>query len=106
MTSLDQRIRERLTSLGNEACLGGCGCEDSRCIVYGFDEMRVALLAVLDLHKRHDKGLGYGSREEGGYGTVPDVCGECGKIDEYAQKWPCPTVRAIAKALGVEVDGG
>lgn len=68
--------------------------------------LRAALDAVLDLHQRRDDGLGYGSREPGGYGHVPDVCGECGKIDEYAEKWPCPTVRAIAGKLGVEVDGG
>jgi len=49
-------------------------------------QMRDALLAVLDLH--------YPTTDSPG---LKDYCAECGT---YAL-WPCDTVRAINKALGV-----
>lgn len=59
----------------------------------GWDEIAArlagALLAVLDLH----------ADVEDGDGTH---CAHCGP----REIWPCPTVRAIAEKLGVEVDGG
>jgi hypothetical protein len=95
MSGLDAAVRAKLAGFSNGACLGGCGCEDNRCDVYGFDEMRDALIAVLGQHEpiglHHD--LGETSR----------VCADC---RFFAPAWPCPTVRLIAKALGVEVDGG
>lgn len=104
-TDLDAAIRAKLAG---DHPIGHCpGCESGDpCDVELGNAAARAVIAVLDLHRRHNNGLGYGSREPGGYGHVPDVCGECGKIDEYAQKWPCPTVHAIAGKLGVEVDGG
>jgi hypothetical protein len=47
-------IRAKLTGeYENEACYGGCGVEDCRCSVRGFDEMRAALLAVLEIYRRN-----------------------------------------------------
>lgn len=43
-----------------------------------------ALLAVLDLHKPVT------------YGDGTDTCWGCG----FEMPWPCPTIRAINKALG------
>ena len=60
-----------------------------------------AVRAVLDLHKPYpDEGMGW--REDHTYGDVGTVCGSCGTPDEYGVPWPCPTVRAIANALGEE----
>lgn len=49
-----------------------------------------ALLAVLDLHVEGDRLV----RDDTG-ATVAVICAECG------HHLPCPTVRAIEKALGV-----
>lgn len=71
---------------------------------------RSALLAVLDLHACHpDSGQGYGPDDddtEGAYGYMSSVCTTCGTPGEYAIRWPCPTVRAIATGLGIEVGDG
>lgn len=104
MTDLDGRIRVQLAAWRlNVESLRKHGMD--LIALDALMQAQAAIGATLDLHKRHDEGLGYGSQEPGGYGHVPDVCGECGKIDEYAEKWPCPTVRAIAGKLGVEADG-
>jgi len=47
------------------------------------DTWQEALLAVLEIHEKQ-------------YG----LCGACGEVVGVA--WPCPTVLAIAKAIGVE----
>lgn len=52
-----------------------------------------ALAAVLDLHKPNPV-----------TGRWP-YCEVCVGGYEGVSEWPCPTVRAIAKRLGVEVDG-
>jgi len=57
MADLGSAIRARLDGFSSDACLGGCGCEDNRCDVHGFDEMRAALLAVLDVHKPRSAGV-------------------------------------------------
>jgi hypothetical protein len=57
--------------------------------------MRNALVAVLELHAATDDGSGYR--------TVCGVC--CGPSESWerlALPWPCPTVRAVATALGIE----
>jgi hypothetical protein len=97
MTDLDSALRAKLAGFDNDACLGGCGCEDSRCDVTGFDKMRGALTAVLDLHKPR-------IAVEGPHEGSP-ICDECSDgTDEFlARDYPCPTVRAIAKEPGVEV---
>jgi hypothetical protein len=94
VADVDAAIRARLASFSNEACLGGCGCEDNRCNVQGFDEMRDALIAVLGQHKPM----------EGLTADVP-VCTCLPDCDDtyVAHDYPCSTVRDIAKALGVEV---
>lgn len=91
MTGLDAAIRAELASFFSDACLGGCGCEENRCDVCGFDEMRAAIIAVLDRHKPnpHPSGLGpYCEVWVGGY--------------EGVSEWPCGTVQDIAAALGIE----
>lgn len=94
MTDLDAAIRAKLVGFSNDACLGGCGCEESRCGVYGFDEMRAALVAVLDRHKPnpHPSGLG-------------PYCEVCVGGYEGVSEWPCQTVKDMATALGIEVPG-
>lgn len=93
MTDLDAAIRaklnsERLDGFESRPCLSVEGCD-----VNGFDEMRAALLAVLDLHKRSNN-----RRLQG--------CTEC-SATEVDRDWtvvpyPCPTVRTITEALGIE----
>lgn len=46
-----------------------------------------ALQAVLDLHKPNPR--------------YPDWCDGCNQAQEFPEDYPCPTVRAIAGALGV-----
>ena len=97
MSDLNAAIRAKLASFFNEACLGGCGCEESRCDVYGFDEMRDAIVAVLGEHKPLPDEVGV---SETGLicGCLPD-----GSDPYVAHDYPCLTVRAIAEKLGVEV---
>lgn len=59
---------------------------------YGFDEMRAALVAVLDRHKLnpHPSGLG-------------PYCEVCVGGYEGVSEWPCQTVKDVARALGIEV---
>jgi hypothetical protein len=52
----------------------------------GFEQMRGAILAALDLHA--DDGVGF--------------CRECS--DEFPAPRPCPTLRAIAEKLGIEIE--
>ena len=59
-----------------------------------FEQMRAALLAILDLHKPHP------------VNDRPPYCDQCVGGYEGVEEWPCPTVRLIAKQLGIEVDGG
>ena len=51
-----------------------------------------ALLAVLELHRpfRH----------------MPVYCSACWPGSHEHSAYPCPTVRAVAKAMGIEVSGG
>lgn len=91
MADLDMAIRAKLAA------------DDAR----GADEIywdvyRDALLAVLDLH---------GSRE-GDFGETVR-CVHCirempmpGGVWTVNEIWPCPTLIAVAKALGVEVEHG
>jgi hypothetical protein len=64
-------------------------------------QYRDALAAALDLHQPTSNEAWAPGRSE-----VRDVCRECspGEDDHYDQPWPCATVRAIAKALGIEVE--
>lgn len=48
---------------------------------------------------RHQVTGGLGWRDEGGYGDIDPACTACGTPDEYAERWPCPTVRAVLDAL-------
>lgn len=61
-----------------------------------------ALRAVLDLHRDAGPSQGYGANFKGGYGEFAHCCGTCGAHGEYGVEWPCPTVQAVADALGVE----
>lgn len=62
-------------------------------------EMKAALLAVLDVHKPERHSIG---------AKVWHNCASCRDTDWNGPEvpWPCETVEAIAKALGIEVDGG
>lgn len=92
MSDVATAIRAKLErEYENEACYGGCGTEDCRCNVTGFDEMKAALLAVVDIHTPSE--LFYGT----GY-----VCSKCYNGTDVNLPWPCPTVLAIAKGLGVD----
>lgn len=61
-----------------------------------------ALRAVLDLHCDAGPSQGYDFGPDGGYGWADHCCATCGAHGEYGVEWPCPTVQAIADALGVE----
>ena len=54
---------------------------------------------VRELHQDEGQSQGYfpGDRD---YGKRDHCCGTCGEYGEYGVEWPCPTVRAIADALG------
>lgn len=99
MPDLNTAIRKQLAEID-----ASMGCTGS---LWGADEMQAALFAVLDLHTCHpDHGQGYGPDDdptEGAYGYMGSVCTTCGTPGEYAIRWPCPTVLAIAKELGIEV---
>lgn len=82
-------IRARLASFDNEACYGGCGCEDNRCAVYGFEEMHAAILAVLELHADAETDIGVA--EHVGYTVM-----------RWHKPANDPTLLAIAEALGIE----
>lgn len=104
MTDLDAAIRAKLNSEGldgfeSRPCLSVEGCD-----VNGFDEMRAALLAVLDLHRpREDEWL----QVRGLDGTVRRPCRQCSGLGTggmiTAIYYPCQTVSAIAKGLGIEL---
>ena len=57
-----------------------------------------ALRAVLELHKPGE-GSSQGWTLRGGYGYIEPYCAGCVASDEYAQHYPCATVRAIEEAL-------
>lgn len=91
MPDPDARIRARLDRDGEIEDFGDAW-ED-------YDAARRALLNVLDLHKPR------------GTTVAAKVVYDC----EYCRDtnwggpdvpWPCETVEAIAKGLGIEVDGG
>lgn len=88
---LDAAIRARLGEF--DASMDATGS------LWGVEEMRAALLAVLELHDAVD----VEQVEPDGGAVWGNVCVECGT--ESLGSYPCPTVRAIAEELGVEVDG-
>jgi hypothetical protein len=91
MTDVAAAIRAKLTNeYANEACLGGCGTEGCRCTVYGFEEMRDALLAVLKTHAAWK----VGDPDDPEY-----ICQTC---RYYTSEYPCPTLYDIATAFGVD----
>jgi hypothetical protein len=87
MTDLDRAIRAKLDQFTEDYFLvGEYGSNPGP----GHNEMRDAILAVLDLHGPSDL-------------DDPRWCGSCIGNDGYGiVSIPCPTVRAIAKALGLE----
>lgn len=86
MSDLYAAIRERLGAYVDE----GCGYSGHDCRVTGHDEMKAALLAVLERHK-------------------PDQWGNCSECREGGPGYeaegvraPCPSVKDIAEALEVQ----
>ena len=59
-----------------------------------------ALHGVLAKHYEGDSSYGYAPN--GDYVDLGPCCETCGTNGEYGVPWPCPTVTAIAGALGVE----
>jgi len=69
---------------------------------WAMKQYRAALGAAVDLHKPV-MGQGYDMRQAR---LVPmQACTTCGTPGEYAVPWPCPELRKIAQALGIEVTG-
>ncbi len=94
MPNLDAQIRERLS-------------DPKRFLENGIEPLIDAITVVLDRHALHpDGGIGYHPDDGSKYERMSRVCISCGPPDEYAERWPCPEIRAIAAALGVEADGG
>lgn len=81
MSDLYERLLAEVESLEDAIPQPGGTCE--------------ALRAVLELHKPTERTWSWGA---------VDI--ECDGCAHDAPSWPCETVRAIARALGVEVDGG
>jgi hypothetical protein len=80
VSALDRAIRERLDAME----------------IKGPPDRTVrALRAVLDVHQPYQF-----------YEDTHDCCGHCDGPEGSPEEWPCPTVRAIAAALHVEVPGG
>lgn len=72
--------------------------------VYGPDGIAAQLThaeaAIARARAMHQptEGLGFDSDEDdtpGSYGYIAQVCGACGKPDEYGVRWPCATTRAL-----------
>lgn len=84
MTDLDAAVRARLDEF--DASMTATGS------LWGTDEMRAAIVAVLDRHKLnpHPSGLG-------------PYCETCVGGYEGVSEWPCKTVKDVATALGIEV---
>lgn len=59
---------------------------------------------IVALHADDGESQVYGDFP-GGYGTYEHCCDTCGTFGEYGVPWPCPTLRHLAAAVGVEVDG-
>ena len=87
LTDRLDRIATRLTA-----------CGDLPASAY---QLVAALRAVLDQHRDAGPSQGFfpGDRD---YGERDHCCGTCGTHGESGVEWPCPTVQAIADALGVE----
>jgi hypothetical protein len=89
MTDLAAQIRAKLDAIGegDDDCRMQCG---RSCAEDGYDDVVAAVLVVLDLH--------------------PTEAHECPDRDDYepytAYEPTCPTLRAIAEKLGIEVDDG
>lgn len=84
MPDLDAAIRRQIDYAVQEIKGGDPG----GFTIMAADELETAVLAVLDLHADIEEGDG-------------THCAHCGPSEIY----PCPTKRAIAEKLGVEVDG-
>lgn len=94
MSELDAAIRAKLASWGDDPC------GYATCVVVGWSGIRAAIVAVLDRHKPR-------TAVEGPLEGKP-ICDGCsdGTNEWLATADPCPTKRAIAEKLGVEVGGG
>ena len=81
----------------------GCEPEDAVAIADAHTALPAALTAleaVLARHYEGDSSQGYAPN--GDYVDLGPCCETCGTNGEYGIPWPCPTVTAIAGALGVE----
>jgi len=98
MSGLNTAIRAKLDGWLDDICgdwCGGCPIDDHDAAI----RMRAALIAVLDSHLPLDTEY---IDADGGARWSTD-CTECDN-GGVPYNWPCPTVRAIAQALGVEAD--
>ncbi|MFJ9799875.1 hypothetical protein [Streptomyces sp. NPDC101145] len=60
-------------------------------------ELEAALDRVRALHQP-TPGAGFGPDDDptpGAYGHIAQACTSCGTADEFAVRWPCPTIRAL-----------
>ena len=57
-------------------------------------ELRRRIDAVRKIHHPVPEG-GQGWLEDGSYGTIKPACMACGTYDEYAEPWPCATIRVL-----------
>lgn len=95
MADLDAQIRELLVGMRPRR-FGSFTPDPHGPIEAWLNATEAAILAVLDLHKPIE-GQTYVDRP---CSCMPDP------DDPYvAHPWPCPTVRAIAAAFGIEVHG-
>ena len=68
-------------------------CPESECDRRGCVAVRM-VRSTLEIHKPiHDLDVG-------------DVCDECDNESAYGVAWPCPTVSALVRCLGEEVQNG
>ena len=93
MSDLNAAIRAKLDGLSqlDDDCNSQCGVS---CAAQGYDDMKAALLAVLDQHPLRE----FPDYLDGGPSSW--ICDKCHDSD------PCCTRYVIADALGIEVDGG
>lgn len=63
----------------------------------GYEQMRAAIIAALDLHKPKEDG-------ECAYCVDEDSISSWGGVAWYHEDAPCPTVRVIAEKLGIGVE--
>ena len=81
--------------------VGECNCHPT------LDLLLSLVVSTLERHAPWPGGEGMGWVNGKDYGEINPACSCCGTPDEYAQEWPCASVRQCAwilSRLGADID--